>query len=608
MSDKLTVSDISIVNYQADITSGQHRKNYANIRNRHNALCDSLAASTIGTTNAETTAARPYDISLDTRLNTIGLIETKLLAGGIVSEKDTPNMTVKISAFKAVVGGVSMTRGFASWSRVTTTMTITENNHGFSGGETIYNDSTLSGGTLGIEDYVIASVIDDNNFTITCNDSGSASGSLDFSRYSGTISGSASAFNRLDYVVINSDATITVLTGSVAPAPVFPSYASNQCVIAALVVEANPPLNNEENIFNFVHSQDEMLPDIYISANTELNLIKYTCNNCIIDAAITVVGKDASSYSGFQLLSMPMLQIQCAGNYYDTVGSSFTVSNDSDTVIGNAGSGGAGGDGSSSGGGVAGGSTVGGATNRIITDFSSGAGGDGGDGVTGDTPDIASGGGGGAGGASVVSGGGAGGAGGADVQTGGTGVQTLGGDGGERGPAMFIIANNITIYTSKDFSGEDGNNGVFSAPGGQNAGSGGGGGAGGGVIGMFSKNDINFATAVTFDVSGGDGGFGGSSTGGTMDVGGGGAGGGGGGCIILRAKTYTNDGNLTATINGGTFGAGGLGSEGAGSVGSAGTVGISSQEIYTSTEMVADLGSNIMPLAGFDSDIMSFFK
>jgi hypothetical protein len=116
MADKLTSGDISVVTRQSDVTSLQHRTNYENLKNKVNEVIDDLAAVSIGTTNAETTAARPYHANLKARLDNItsGLPNFRATTTALVTES-TPNaMTVEIAADSGQINGISV-----NWSAAT---------------------------------------------------------------------------------------------------------------------------------------------------------------------------------------------------------------------------------------------------------------------------------------------------------------------------------------------------------------------------------------------------------------------------------------------------------------------------------------------------------
>lgn len=86
---------------------------------------------------------------------------------------------------------------------------------------------------------------------------------------------------RLDYIVINSDNTKSVITGTPSATPVFPSVASTQIIIGALVVKSTTiTLNDNVEVFNFIN-YSSILPNIYINATyTATNKLH---NNVVID-------------------------------------------------------------------------------------------------------------------------------------------------------------------------------------------------------------------------------------------------------------------------------------------------------------------------------------
>jgi len=170
MADKLTSADISEVTRQSDVTSLQHRTNYTNLKNKINELIDDLAAVAIGTTNAETTAARPYHTNLKERLDSIGSGQLPYVKdGGEVTQQGTPDMTVAIAAGEAKINGIDV-----KWSAV--------------------NSGTIT-----------APVISTGGIT-----------------------------TRYDVVVANTDSTITVVTGSESENAVLPSIASTQRPLAVI--------------------------------------------------------------------------------------------------------------------------------------------------------------------------------------------------------------------------------------------------------------------------------------------------------------------------------------------------------------------------------------
>jgi hypothetical protein len=190
MASKLTSGDISEITRQADVLSKPLRDNFTNLKNKTNEVIDDLAAVSIGTTNAETTAARPYHTSLKERLDDItsGKPNYRNTITSLVTES-TPNaMTVEIAAGAGQVGGITV-----NWSSATT----------------------------------------------------------------GTIT-APSVNPRIDIVVVNSDNTITVVTGAEAATPVVPTVASTQLALARIdLTTATATITNSEitNYNGYVWSQ-----------------------------------------------------------------------------------------------------------------------------------------------------------------------------------------------------------------------------------------------------------------------------------------------------------------------------------------------------------------
>jgi len=109
MASKLTSGDISEITNQSDLISKHVRDNFTNLKNKTNEVIDDLAAVSIGTTNAETTAARPYHTSLKERLDSIQSGQYPYVkTGGVVTES-TPNaMTVDVAAGEAKINGIDV--------------------------------------------------------------------------------------------------------------------------------------------------------------------------------------------------------------------------------------------------------------------------------------------------------------------------------------------------------------------------------------------------------------------------------------------------------------------------------------------------------------------
>jgi hypothetical protein len=221
MASKLTSADIGEVTRQSDVISKNLRDNFTNLKNKTNEVIDDLAAVAIGTTNAETTAARPYHTDLSGRLNSIWKGRYNYLkSGGVVTAQGTPNMTVAVSAGEAKIDGIDV-----KWA----------------------------------------------------------------AQNSGTVTAPGSN-TRLDLVVANSDSTLSIVTGAAAASPVFPSVATTQLVLAALVVKnTTTSLNVGTEIVYVKNFSNPYFPNLYINSNYTATNKKH--NNVIVDlSSATITG------------------------------------------------------------------------------------------------------------------------------------------------------------------------------------------------------------------------------------------------------------------------------------------------------------------------------
>lgn len=169
MASKLTVNEIVQILTQTDMISKFVRDNYTNLMNKINEMIDEWDAAQIGTTNAETTAARPYHVSLKARLDSQWNDQANYIKeGGLVAEQGVPDMTVAITAGEAKVDGVDV-----KWS----------------------------------------------------------------SQNSGTITAPA-VNDRFDVVVINSDSSVSVVTGSESATPIYPPITQLQKAVKVITLTA----------------------------------------------------------------------------------------------------------------------------------------------------------------------------------------------------------------------------------------------------------------------------------------------------------------------------------------------------------------------------------
>lgn len=88
---------------------------------------------------------------------------------------------------------------------------------------------------------------------------------------------------RLDYVVVNSDNSISIVAGTSGASPVFPSFAASQLPVSALVVKAaTTSMNDGAEIFQMSNGGDLYYPNVYVNADTTLTE-NLNYNNLIID-------------------------------------------------------------------------------------------------------------------------------------------------------------------------------------------------------------------------------------------------------------------------------------------------------------------------------------
>jgi len=141
---------------------------------------------------------------------------------------------------------------------------------------------------------------------------------------SGTITAPGSN-TRLDYIVSNSDNTISVVAGTSAVNPVFPAIASTQLILGALVIKSTTTAIREGiELFTFRSKDNNFYPNIYVNADTTLTENK-NYNNLIIDG----VKFDTASYSAN---CQGFAHLVGVDNSADSTGSQVSSS---DTVSGN---------------------------------------------------------------------------------------------------------------------------------------------------------------------------------------------------------------------------------------------------------------------------------
>jgi hypothetical protein len=218
--------------FQSNLRSKVVREALDELENAANDLQNQINNLTTTPGGTEVTQARDYNDVLQSRLRNASLSEGNVTLDGFdVVEQSTPDMTVKVKAGTALINGISVTRGYGSWDRVTTTITMTETAHGLSNGAKIYIDVSSATTPLPLGEYTISNVTT-NTFDIVGVDSGDTSGSCEFSRYTGTLT--APTNTRYDLVVINSDGSLSVTAGLDDTDPVYGSISSAQRPLAKL--------------------------------------------------------------------------------------------------------------------------------------------------------------------------------------------------------------------------------------------------------------------------------------------------------------------------------------------------------------------------------------
>jgi len=474
MASKLTAVDVPEITRQSDVTSKPIRDGRTNLKNKVNEVIDDLAAVSIGTTNAETTAARPYHTSLKERLDSIWDGKQNYIKnGGEVTEQGTPDMTVAVAAGEAKINGID-----CKWAGVS----------------------------------------------------------------SGTVTAPGSN-TRLDIVVANSDSTLSIVTGSAAASPVFPSVVSTQVVLAVLVVKnTTTSLNEGTEIFTVKNFENPFFPNLYI--NTAYTATNKKHNNVIVDLSGAVITGTLECQGNCWIIDYTNNAANATGEFTDTTNLSNGYTNSSNWTIQNR---------DNQPGGV-----------RAILN------GSGGGSITGIQNDL---------------------------EVGNNAVDAV---------DLAVKAFNVYVYNISLLGG-NGANGVtdqdtgFGSPGDLHVGASGGAGSDGGDVTFTAINEIEILSGGAVNLSGKDGGTGLSTSTGTVgNLGGSGGNAGSGGTLTYTTKTFTNNGTLTQSA--GTPGSAGVGSGGSdnngnGIAGSSGSDGSTSATLYDFTDGLPDgYGDWIHPL------------
>ena len=523
------------------------RENFAEIESAINNLQWQINQGVIPSGASEVVNARNYADTLSDRLdNVLALMPNAVIEGGEVVESPVPDMGLMVYATMAIINGIIVKRGFGSWERVTTTITITEVAHGLTTGDKIYCQALTGSGAIPEDEYTVT-VVDADTFEITGVDAGDTTGLIKFARFSGTITAPVSQ-TRLDRVVISSDNSISISAGTADTNPVFNDVADTDLCLAGLVVKSTTTsMRDNYEIFQFSGITTDN-PDAYIT--TLVYARAWHFNNLIIDDAVTVsprsVNPTTPQLKLFVENGESFLLFKCDGYYHESLTVSWTNSGAKGVSNGVDGEDQPTASITATNGGVYGYRIQVGYYGSLIA----GRGGNGADALEYGSS-LREGGGGGAGGGSICAFGGDG-----TRGSGGSAPFNATGGSGFRGNPkipLLIDASDVFLSSSFDCSGGDGSNGTVLS-GSINAGGGGGGGAAGGII-FVRGNNITLLSAITYNCKGGDGGDGFEAvTAPHPDNGGGGGGGGGGLVLIYYRDTYNNPLNLTTNISGGIKG------------------------------------------------------
>lgn len=116
MMDKIKNAEIYNIDFQSDVDSFPLRENFNILKNKTNEVIDGLASVSIGTTNAETTAARPYHTSIKERLDSMNTGINRMKTGGAVTMTGAQQATA--AAGEALIKGIDVKFALAVFSSI----------------------------------------------------------------------------------------------------------------------------------------------------------------------------------------------------------------------------------------------------------------------------------------------------------------------------------------------------------------------------------------------------------------------------------------------------------------------------------------------------------
>ena len=201
------------------VRSKFNRDNWQKIENYSNDLQAQIDTLTTPPTGSEVTNARDYYDVLRDNVRARKVFGDYIEEGGVIQAQATPDMTVRLGYISAVINGIGVKKGYGSWSRSGATVTVTEAAHGLSNSDKIFVAVSSDTDPLPLQEYTVSNVSTDT-FDVTGVDTGDASGTCKFDRYSTTIT--APTNDRYDVVAFNSDNTFTIENGNDSADPILP--------------------------------------------------------------------------------------------------------------------------------------------------------------------------------------------------------------------------------------------------------------------------------------------------------------------------------------------------------------------------------------------------
>jgi len=203
-----------------------------------NDLQSQINSSTTPPVGSEVTNARDgFDVLRDRLRSGYKGLSNVVITGFTVAAQDTPDLTMQVGSGTAVINGVGINLGVdRAWSRVSTTVTITEASHTFSNTDIIHVEQSTDTNTIPITDYTVANVTT-NTFDITGVDTGATSGTVTFGRDTGAVT--AATNEQWAVPTISSDGTLSIILGSDIADAVLPVMAITNRPIAIILLTSS---------------------------------------------------------------------------------------------------------------------------------------------------------------------------------------------------------------------------------------------------------------------------------------------------------------------------------------------------------------------------------